>query len=72
MTKTEKKLFLPPFGGLGVGLAGCKRASRAMTLQRFGYPDHSPLLSDFSLSVLYVGLSGYDMQTALGRETRGR
>lgn len=72
MTKTENKFFLPPFGGLGVSFCACKRASRALTLQSFDYPDLSPLLSGFSLPVPYVGLSGYDMQTALGRETRGR
>ena len=72
MTTRETQLFQPPFGGMGVSLAACKRASRSMTLLYFSYPDHSPFLSGFSLSPLYAGLHGYEMQIALGRETRGR
>jgi len=72
MTKTKNQLSMPPFGGLGVCLNACKRASGAMTLLCFSYPDLSPFLSGFSLSPLCVGLSGYELQTALGRETRGR
>ncbi|MCP4115609.1 MAG: hypothetical protein GY737_09420 [Desulfobacteraceae bacterium] len=72
MTIIENQLSQPPFGGVGVSLAACKRASGTMTLLEFSYPDHSPFLSGFSLSTLYAGLYGYEMQTALGRETRGR
>ena len=72
MTNTKNQLSLLPFGGLGVCLDACKTASRTMTLLCFSYPDLSPFLSGFSLSTLYAGLHGYEMQIALGRETRGR
>ena len=72
MTKTESKLFLPPFGGIGVCLEACRRASKAMTFLRVTSHDNSSFTSFFSLSDAHAGMSGYDMQLALGRETRGR
>ena len=72
MTRTENRLFLPPFGGLGVCLEACRKASKAMTLLRLNLQDHSSFTPLFSLSDAHAGMSGYDMQLALGRETRGR
>lgn len=72
MTTVENQLSQPPFGGVGVSLAACKRASGTMMPLWFSAPDHSPFLSGFSMSPLYAGLHGYEMQIALGRETRGR
>jgi len=72
MTKTENKLFLPPFGGIGVCLGACRRASKAMTFLRLNFHDHSSFAPFFLLSDAHAGMSGYDIQLAIGRETRGR